>query len=232
MPKAFPVDSATAAVAPAELLVRAAAAKRCPAMPGTIAFADFVLRSAAEALWHEDPDLLVIAPVSKAHRAASAVVVRRLTDFVAGLGVYTGTRDLFSTKLGVVLQETAEDQLPLGVADDLYDLQICINAGQLPRADDSLLEAAMDTSLDVRDLVFPACTHTVDSGRGNRPAGQKGPGIHTQRLTDVHTCGYCAPCVAACDAFIDAGLGGTKPAEIGVAEIETTPLYGRRAAAW
>lgn len=229
MPKAVPAH-VQAAVAPAELLVRAAAAKHCPAMPGTVAFVDFVLRSAAEALWHEDPELLVIAPVSRLHRAASAVVVQRLTDFVNE--VHTGTPDFFSTRLAVVLQETDEDQLPLGVADDLYDLQICINAGQLPRADDSLLEAAMDTALDVRDLVFPACTHTVDSGYNERPAAHSHDDLCTHRLSDVHTCGYCAPCVAACDALIDAGFGGTKPAELGVAAIETTPLFARRAAAW
>lgn len=231
MSKVLPAQ-VQAAVAPAELLVRAAAAKHCPAMPGTVAFADFVLRLAAEALWHEDPELLVVAPVSRAHRAASAAVVQQLTDFVNGLGVYTGTRDLFSTRLGVVLQETDEDQLPLGVADDLYDLQICINAGQLPRADDSLLEASMDTALDVRDLVFPACTHTVDSSRRERPAAHSRDDLRRHCLSDVHTCGYCAPCVAACDALVDAGFGGTKPAELGVTAIETTPLFARRAAAW
>jgi len=182
-----------------------ASAHLCFSMPGTVEFVLFVVRKAVCALDNEDPVLKISAAVASHHLCAAKRVTALLTDFVEGLIL-----NHFSIKLELTLAEVDAPQPSIGKAEDLYDLQVCIQAGELPGEDGASVPVSLDTSLNVLDLVFPGCD--VD-----------------EAVASTDACGECKACRSACEELLRAGFETVKRVAVEVGTVEVLVKTLKRA---
>lgn len=182
-----------------------ASAHLCFSMPGTVEFVLFVVRKAVRALDNEEPVLKIKAAVAAQHRLAANRVAAQLTDFVEGLVL-----DRFSTRLELTLTDVDAPQPSIGKAEDLYDLQLCVQAGELPGEDGASIPVSLDTSLNVLDLVFPGCDIGEATARSD-------------------ACGECPACRAACVELLRAGFEAVKRAAVEVGSVEVLVKTLKRA---